>query len=43
MGGYQTGTGIGQVVDGNYGEGALNIGLGTAAINPSVVGNKNPD
>ncbi|MGB9096918.1 MAG: hemagglutinin repeat-containing protein [Erwinia sp.] len=31
-GGYQTGTGIGQVVDGNYGEGALNIGLGTAAI-----------
>ncbi|RLM10083.1 hypothetical protein BIY27_14990 [Gibbsiella quercinecans] len=38
-GGYQTGTGIGQVVDGNYGEGALNIGLGTAAIFGGVTGN----
>jgi len=38
-GGYQTGTGIGQVVDGNYGEGALNIGLGTAAIFGGVAGN----
>ncbi|MDK2377730.1 hypothetical protein [Serratia fonticola] len=37
-GGYQTGTGIGQVVDGNYGEGALNIGLGTAAIFGGVAG-----
>ncbi|AWH89939.1 hypothetical protein [Limnobaculum parvum] len=31
-GAYQTGTGIGQAIDGKYGEGALNIGLGTAAI-----------
>lgn len=38
-GGYLTGTGIGQVVDGNYGEGALNIGLGTAAIFGGVAGN----
>jgi len=38
-GGYQTGTGIGQVVDGNYGEGALNIGLGTAAIFGGIAGN----
>lgn len=38
-GGYQTGTGIGQVVDGNYGEGALNIGLGTAAIFGGITGN----
>ena len=38
-GAYQTGTGIGQVVDGNYGEGALNIGLGTAAIFGGVAGN----
>lgn len=38
-GGYQTGTGIGQVVDGNYGEGALNIGLGTATIFGGVAGN----
>jgi len=38
-GGYQAGTGIGQVVDGNYGEGALNIGLGTAAIFGGVAGN----
>ncbi|WP_307745046.1 hemagglutinin repeat-containing protein [uncultured Pantoea sp.] len=38
-GGYQTGTGIGQIVDGNYGEGALNVGLGTAAIFGSVAGN----
>ncbi|MEN4890618.1 VENN motif pre-toxin domain-containing protein [Erwinia billingiae] len=38
-GGYQTGIGIGQVVDGKYGEGALNIGLGTAAIFGGVAGN----
>ncbi|UJD92647.1 hypothetical protein FS594_27260 (plasmid) [Rahnella aquatilis] len=38
-GGYQTGTGIGQVVDGNYGEGSLNTGLGTAAIFGGVAGN----
>jgi len=31
-GGCQAGTGIGQVIDGNYSNGALNIGLGTAAI-----------
>ncbi|KGQ03852.1 hypothetical protein BBAD15_g10932 [Beauveria bassiana D1-5] len=38
-GGYQAGTGIGQIVDGNHGEGALNIGLGTAAIFGGVAGN----
>ncbi|WP_313656155.1 hemagglutinin repeat-containing protein [Pantoea sp.] len=38
-GGFQTGTGIGQVVDGNYGEGVLNVGLGTAAIFGGVAGN----
>lgn len=37
-GGYQAGTGIGQVVDGNYGDGVLNIGLGTTAIFGSVAG-----
>ncbi len=37
-GAYQTGTGVGQIADGNYGEGALNIGLGTAAIFGSVAG-----
>jgi len=31
-GGCQAGTGFGQVIDGNYSNGALNIGLGTAAI-----------
>ncbi|MCD1125589.1 hemagglutinin repeat-containing protein, partial [Jinshanibacter sp. LJY008] len=31
-GAYQAGTGIGQAIDGKYGESALNIGLGTAAI-----------
>jgi len=31
-GGCQAGTGVGQVIDGNYSNGALNIGLGTAAI-----------
>lgn len=31
-GAYQTGTGIGQLIDGNYGDGALNAGLGTIAI-----------
>lgn len=31
-GAHQTGTGIGQVIDGEYSDGALNIGLGTAAI-----------
>lgn len=38
-GAYQTGTGIGQVIDGKYGEGALNLGLGTAAIFGGVAGN----
>ncbi|WP_173390350.1 VENN motif pre-toxin domain-containing protein, partial [Pectobacterium wasabiae] len=38
-GAYQTGTGIGQVIDGKYGEGALNVGLGTAAIFGGVAGN----
>lgn len=38
-GGYQTGTGIGQVIDGKYSDGALNIGLGTAAIFGGVAGN----
>lgn len=37
-GAFQTGTGVGQIADGNYGEGALNIGLGTAAIFGSVAG-----
>jgi filamentous hemagglutinin len=31
-GSYQTGYGIGQLSDGNYADGALNVGLGTAAI-----------
>ncbi|RDT47571.1 hypothetical protein DXF93_29395, partial [Escherichia coli] len=31
-GAYQAGTGIGQLIDGQYGEGALNVGLGSAAI-----------
>lgn len=40
MGGaYQTGTGIGQITDGNYSDGTLNIGLGTIAIFGSVAGN----
>lgn len=37
-GAYQTGTGIGQIADGNYSDGALNVGLGTAAIFGSVAG-----
>ena len=37
-GAYQTGTGIGQLIDGQYGEGALNVGLGSAAIFGSVAG-----
>ena len=37
-GSYQTGTGIGQIADGNYGDGALNVGLGTVAIFGSVAG-----
>ncbi|WP_159565321.1 hypothetical protein [Budvicia diplopodorum] len=37
-GAYQAGTGIGQAIDGKYGEGALNIGLGTAAIFGGVSG-----
>ena len=39
-GSYQTGTGVGQVIDGNYGNGALNIGLGSLAIFGGVAGNK---
>ena len=31
-GGYQAGTGVGQVIDGNYSNGALNIGLDTATL-----------
>ncbi|XWJ91312.1 VENN motif pre-toxin domain-containing protein [Phytobacter ursingii] len=37
-GAYQTGTGIGQIIDGQYGEGALNVGLGSVAIFGSVAG-----
>ncbi len=39
-GAYQEGTGIGQVIEGEYAEGALNIGLGTAAIFGGAAGNK---
>ncbi|HEM7534613.1 TPA: contact-dependent inhibition toxin CdiA [Enterobacter roggenkampii] len=38
-GAYQTGTGIGQIADGNYSNGALNVGLGTAAIFGGAAGN----
>ncbi|MBZ8327737.1 hemagglutinin repeat-containing protein [Escherichia coli] len=37
-GAYQTGTGIGQIIDGNYSDGALNVGLGTAAIFGGMAG-----
>lgn len=37
-GAYQTGTGIGQIADGNYSDGALNVGLGTTAIFGSTAG-----
>lgn len=37
-GAYQTGTGIGQIADGNYSDGALNVGLGTAAIFSGIAG-----
>ncbi|WP_157953021.1 hemagglutinin repeat-containing protein [Limnobaculum parvum] len=38
-GAYQAGYGLGQLSDGNYGEGAWNVGLGTAAIFGGVAGN----
>ncbi|MEN3753879.1 hypothetical protein ABC733_18155 [Mangrovibacter sp. SLW1] len=37
-GAYQTGTGIGQITDGNYSDGTLNVGLGTAAIFGGIAG-----
>ncbi len=37
-GAFQAGTGIGQIVDGNYGDGTLNVGLGTAAVFGSLAG-----
>ncbi|ARJ40940.1 Contact-dependent inhibition of growth factor CdiA [Pantoea alhagi] len=37
-GAHQTGTGIGQIVDGSYGDGVLNVGLGTAAIFGGLAG-----
>ncbi|EAR6896745.1 hypothetical protein K5J60_004048 [Salmonella enterica] len=37
-GAYQTGTGIGQIADGNYSDGPLNVGLGTAAIFGGIAG-----
>ncbi|MEX6158384.1 VENN motif pre-toxin domain-containing protein [Providencia manganoxydans] len=39
-GSYQTGTGIGQVIEGNYTEGGINIGLGSLAVFGGVAGNK---
>ena len=39
-GAHQTGTGIGQIIDGRYGEGALNVGLGSAAIFGGTAGQK---
>lgn len=39
-GAYQTGTGIGQIADGNYSDGVLNVGLGTSAIFGGIAGNK---
>ncbi|WP_140920965.1 hemagglutinin repeat-containing protein [Limnobaculum xujianqingii] len=38
-GAYQAGYGLGQLSDGSYGEGAWNVGLGTAAIFGGVAGN----
>jgi hypothetical protein len=37
-GAYQTGTGIGQIIDGQNGEGALNVGLGSVAIFGGMAG-----
>lgn len=45
-GAYQTGTGIGQLIDGQYSEGALNVGLGSLAIFGGMAGQsviKNPE
>lgn len=39
-GSYQTGTGIGQVIEGNYTEGGINIGLGSLAVFGAIAGNK---
>lgn len=39
-GSYQTGTGIGQVIEGNYTEGGINIGLGSLAVFGGIAGNK---
>ncbi len=39
-GSYQTGTGIGQVIDGKYGSGVANMSLGSLAIFGGVAGNK---
>lgn len=38
-GSYQTGTGIGQIIDGSYSDGLMNIGAGSLAIFGSVAGN----
>lgn len=39
-GAYQTGTGIGQVIDGKYAEGGKNIALGSLAVFGGVAGSK---
>ncbi|MGV8001695.1 hypothetical protein QPK14_06015 [Photorhabdus temperata subsp. temperata] len=39
-GSYQTGTGIGQVIDGKYADGMTNMSLGSLAIFGGVAGNK---
>ncbi|USR65132.1 VENN motif pre-toxin domain-containing protein [Providencia stuartii] len=39
-GSYQTGTGIGQVIEGNYTDGGINIGLGSLAVFGGIAGNK---
>lgn len=39
-GAYQTGTGIGQVIDGKYAEGGKNIALGSLAVFGGVAGVK---
>ncbi|MGF7408160.1 hemagglutinin repeat-containing protein [Providencia alcalifaciens] len=39
-GSYQTGTGVGQVIEGNYTEGGINIGLGSLAVFGGIAGNK---
>lgn len=39
-GSYQTGKGIGQVIEGNYTEGGINIGLGSLAVFGGIAGNK---